>query len=302
MVRGVGLYSRERVAFWMVTLLDGGKERIHIDVELGFISACCPLRLSQFCLESYLGDGNTSTMATTLFIRKDDAFTGRTGFDAKLIGIHPGEERSAGKFASLSRKISLKDDFEWREVQNLQAVFCLADIWENFPVEGLKFISAETQAGDEDQRVDILYLRNDGGLYPCELKLGGQSRDTHGQLIRYIADLSYQNVNRQWIIDQRIAHLRRKGNNSEREHQQEEEALTKYFEDHHIDDRHVRVLRNSGIIVDEIFKPQMLKAVRYLNEFCGFSIRLLRLDTYVAENWQSGLSQYLARIDLIEVQ
>ena len=219
-----------------------------------------------------------------------------------MFSIQPGGQRSAGEFAVLTKKISLKEDFGWREVQNLQTVFCLADIWENFPVEGLKFISAETQAGDEEQRVDILYLREDGGLYPCELKLGGQSRDTHGQLIRYIADLSYQNVDRRWIIDQRIAHLKRRGNNNEHEHQQEENSLINYFDAHHINDRHVRLLRNSGIIVDESFKPQMLKAVRYLNEFCGFSIRLLRLDTYVADNWQSGLSQYLARIDLIEVQ
>lgn len=241
-------------------------------------------------------------MAKSLYIRKDDELSGRSGFDAKFIGITPGTMRLASAYAELTRKISLKTDFEWREVQNLQKVFCLADIWKDFPAEGLKFISAETKGGDEDQRVDVLYLRDDGGLYPCELKLGGSSLDTHGQLIRYIADLSYQQVDRQWIVDQRIAYLKRKGVQDRREHESEARELTEYLDEMKIDNRHVRLIRNAGIIVDEQFKPQMLKAVRYLNEFCGFSIRLLRMDAFVAENWECGLSKYLARIDLVEVQ
>lgn len=241
-------------------------------------------------------------MAKSLFIRKDDELSGSSGFNAKFIGIKPSGKGSANEFASLSRKISLKADFGWREVQNLQKVFCLADIWKDFPAEGLKFISAETKGGDEDQRVDVLYLRDDGGLYPCELKLGGESFDTHGQLIRYIADLSYQQVDRQWIIDQRIAYLKRVGVVDECEHRIEELSLRTYFEDLKIEDRHVRLIRNAGIIVDESFKPQMLKAVRYLNEFCGFSIRLLRLDTFVSESWEPEQIMYLARIDLVEIQ
>ena len=75
-----------------------------------------------------------------------------------------------------------------------------------------------------------------------------------------------------------------------------------YFEQNGIDDRHVRLIKNSGIIVDEGFKPQMLKAVRFLNEMCGFSIRLLRLDTYVSETWSLDSDDYLMRIDIVEVQ
>lgn len=241
-------------------------------------------------------------MAKSLFILKDDALSGSSGFGAKFIGIKPDGKGSANDFAALTKKISLKTDFGWREVQNLQRVFCGADIWRNFPAEGLKFICAETKDGDEDQRVDVLYLRDDGGLYPCELKLGGESLDTHGQLIRYIADLSYQQVDRQWIVDQRIAYQKRTGINDEREHRIEEASLIRYFADLKIDDRHVRLIRNAGIIVDESFKPQMLKAVRYLNEHCGFSIRLLRLDTFVSETWEPGHAMYLARIDLVEIQ
>ena len=37
------------------------------------------------------------------------------------------------------------------------------------------------------------YLRQDGAIIPCELKIGGNSKDSHGQLIRYIAALHYRN-------------------------------------------------------------------------------------------------------------
>lgn len=241
-------------------------------------------------------------MPSTLYFLKDDELAGATGFSAKFFGIKPDGKGTANEYAALTRSIGLREDFEWREVQHLQKIFSQADIWTNFPAEGLKFICAETKGGDEDQRIDILYLRDDGGLYPCELKLGGDSKDTHGQLIRYIADLHYQKIDREWIITQRLAHLRRKGVTDERDHLIELSEWEAYFEKNKIEDKHVHLIRNSGIIVDEDFKPQLLKAVRYLNEFCGFSIRLLRLDTFVAPDWIAGAAKYLARIDLIEVQ
>jgi hypothetical protein len=126
--------------------------------------------------------------------------------------------------------------------------------------------------------------------------------DTHGQLIRYISDLHYQRIDRSWIINQRIDYLKRKDIQDERLHLIERAQFEEYFAINRIEDKHVHLLRNSGIIVDEAFKPQMLKAVRYLNEHCGFSIRLLRLDTYVAPEWVAGSAHYLARVDLIEVQ
>ena len=241
-------------------------------------------------------------MATTLYFLKDDALSGETGFAAKFYGIKPDGKATPNEYAALTRKIGLKDDFGWKEVQNLQKVFSGADIWDDFPAEGLKFVTAETKGGDEEQRIDLLYLRNDGGLYPCELKLGGQSLDTHGQLIRYISDLHYQKIDRSWIINQRIEYLKRKGVQDEREHRIERTQFEEFFATNGIEDKHVHLLRNSGIIVDEAFKPQMLKAVRHLNEHCGFSIRLLRLDTYVAPNWVAGSPRYIARVDLIEVQ
>lgn len=240
-------------------------------------------------------------MGRSLFIIKDDEYTGQSGFAAKSIGIQPGPGL-ANNYASLNHKISLRDDFGWKEVQNLQRVFCCAEIWSDFPVEGLKFISAEIKCGDEDQRVDLLYLRNDGGIYPCELKLGGTSHDTHGQLIRYISDLNYQQIDTKWIVRQRNSYIKRTKPKESRFISRDNRELKEYLRNFNINDRHIRLIRNAGIIVDEDFSPQMLKAVRYLNEFCGFSIRLLRMDTFVAKDWEPRSTFYYARIDLVEIQ
>ena len=241
-------------------------------------------------------------MPKTLYFLKDDELSGQTGFSAKFFGIRPDGKGTYDEYYALRRQISLKTDLAWREVQNLQRIFRGSEIWQNFPVEGLKFVFAELQAGDEDQRIDLLYLRDDGGLYPCELKLGGTSLDTHGQLIRYLADLHYQAINTDWLVAKRLAYLTNKGTTDEREHKTEERELREFLSDRNITDRHLHVIRNSGIIVDEDFKPQMLKAVRYLNEFCGFSIRLLRLAAYVAEDWSVAQTRYLMRLDVEELQ
>jgi hypothetical protein len=196
----------------------------------------------------------------------------------------------------------LKADLNWAEVKDLQQMFSGAGIWDNFPVQGLRFICAELKAGDEDQRIDLLYLRNDGGLYPCELKIGGESKDSHGQLIRYIADLSYQVIDAEWLKTKIVEYLLRKKVVREQDHLIEKQSLEEYLTNNHITDRHLRLINNAGLIIDENFPPQMLQAVRYLNEHCGFSIRLLQIEAFVAEDWKPELPFYLVRIELTEIQ
>lgn len=241
-------------------------------------------------------------MAKHLFLLKDQALATATGGSPYFFGVKPGGKGSYQDYFLLNRKISLKSDLEWGEVEHLQKVFRGADIWNNFPAEGLKFIFAELKAGYEDQRVDLLYLRDDGGLYPCELKIGGSSLDSHGQLIRYIADLHYQTINIQWLLDARLRYLKNEGKTDARVHDIETQKLRDFLMERNIKERHIHLLRNSGIIVDEGFKSQTLNAVRYLNEYCGFSIRLLRLDAFAASDWDINQAEFRVRIDVVEVQ
>jgi hypothetical protein len=239
-------------------------------------------------------------VAKHLYLLKDDNLA--SNGSPYFFGVRPPGNETYQAYFALDRKISLKSDLEWGEVSHLQEVLRGAEIWTNFPAEGLKLISAEIKAGDEDQRVDILYLRDDGGLYPCEIKIGGESLDVHGQLIRYMADLHYQMINTQWLVDARIKLLRNRGITDSRAHDIEESHLREFLTNKKIGDRHIHLLRNAGIIVDEAFRPQVLKAIRYLNEQCGFSIRMLRLDAFAAADWELKQSEFRVRIDVVEVQ
>lgn len=238
-------------------------------------------------------------MAKHLYLRKDTTLGESTGGNLYFFGINPTGSESHDDFFALNRRISLKNDLKWGEVAHLQQLFRGAGIWDNFPSEGLKFICAESKLGDEDQRIDLLYLRDDGGLYPCELKIGGYALDVHGQLIRYIADLCYQPIDTQWIINARIRYLDMQ---DERDITVATKELNDFFSERGITDQHVHLIKNAGIIVDEEFKSQAITAVRYLNEQCGFSIRLLRLDAFAAEDWSLEQPEFRVRIDIVEVQ
>jgi len=203
-------------------------------------------------------------------------------------------------YACLKRCIKLKKDLGWKEPKQLISIFRRGNIWQDFPAKGYTLVGADFKLGDENQRVDILYIRNDGGLLPCELKIGGESRDTHGQLIRYIADLHFQEVNLTWVKEYHQKFLS-KISDQFAEHVQHY-TFDKFITENGIEDRFVRVLPKSGVIMDEDFKPQLLKAVRYLNEYCGFSIRLIQIETFIADDWNKEMKEYIFRIDFTDVQ
>ena len=195
-----------------------------------------------------------------------------------------------------------KTDLGWKEDKQLISIFRRGNIWQDFPAKGYTLVGADFKLGDENQRVDILYIRNDGGLLPCELKIGGRSLDTHGQLIRYIADLHFQEeeVNLAWVQKYHQNFLDTISNSATKHIQ--DDTFEKFITDNSIEDRFVRVLPRSGVIMDECFKSQLRNAVRYLNEYCGFAIRLIQIETFVADDWSSEKEKYLFRIDFTDVQ
>ncbi|NUO10007.1 MAG: hypothetical protein HUU08_15265 [Candidatus Brocadia sp.] len=202
----------------------------------------------------------------------------------------------------MNRRINLKKDLKWNEdrnPQNFQHFLRKADMWNDFPVIGLTLVGAEIKKSRNDQRIDLLYLRQDGALIPCELKLGGNSKDYHGQLIRYIADIHYQNpfdllkdsrnkfVN--WLDDPIAQRIHTKKFND-------------FMLDNRIDEKHIRILPKSGILMDEEFQPYLFKAVRYLNEVCGLSIKMIQIKAYVEESWSQDDISYLFRVNFEKIK
>ena len=218
-----------------------------------------------------------------------------------MFGIQPPRsDKDWAAYGRMKRRMGLKADLCWGEAQ-LKHLFRMSNIWSDFPAKGYTIVGVEFKLGDEEQRVDILYIRNDGGLLPCELKIGGTSLDTHGQLIRYVADLSFQDVNLDWVKNYHKEKFLNTFANDATQSMQGEKFYD-FLKTNNIKDKSVRILPKAGVIMDENFKPQFLKAVRYLNDYCGFSIRLIQIEAFVADDWHNKMEEYLFRIDFTDVQ
>ena len=218
-----------------------------------------------------------------------------------LFGLQPSALCEKDEdFIQMKRRIGLKKDLGWQENEELRQVIRKGDIWSNFPTKNHTLVGVEFTPGGEKQRIDILYLRDDGGLLPCELKIGGKSLDTHGQLIRYIADLSCQDLDFDWVRKANEKFLNRFGNFGDRLFWQD--PFNRFLDTNDIKNKKIHILPKSGIIMDEDFKPQLLNAVQYLNKCCGFSIRLIQVETFVTCDWNSNMEEYRFRMDFTDVQ
>lgn len=219
-------------------------------------------------------------------------------------GVGPFTEisrESTSTHQQLERQIEFSE-LGWTETGHVQPLLRAAAEWEDFPAIGYKLVRSEFKAGDENQRLDLLYIRNDGALLPCELKIGGKERDTVGQLLRYIADLYFQKIDIQWIQKQHDQLVDILGY-SESVNVRIREGFRQFLSTHQIKDHHVRFLPRAGLIIDESFPPQLQKAIRYLNEYCGFTIRTLQMKTFVDNDCciHPHLGNYLFRIDFIPI-
>jgi hypothetical protein len=241
-------------------------------------------------------------MPKSLYFQKQRIKVGTTAGAARdEIFTTYGVQARVPQHKEIRKRISLRNDLEWREVQDLQELMKEADFWESFPEPGLRLVTAEVKAGDEPQRIDLLYLRDDGGIIPCELKVGGTDLDTHGQLLRYMADLSNQAVSREWVITQRRHYLARKNKDRADAAQNIRSELMQFEARIGAISNDAFRLLDIGIIVDEGFPQAMISAVAFLNRRSELSLRLIRLDTYVADDWTLDTEEYVMRIDLNEI-
>ncbi len=147
--------------------------------------------------------------------------------------------------------------------------------------------------------MDLIYLRNDGGIIPCEIKITGKSFDTHGQLIRYIADLSEKQPDYEWLI-------KTHGKFNKKYHDKStikinEIALKRFLKNQSILQKDIKFVNKTGIIIDVDFKPQVLQAVKYLNNTCDWSIRLIQIITYTEQNTKPTDKEIFARIDFVDI-
>ena len=235
----------------------------------------------------------------TLFFHHDQALIDAGGVGGEGFGTTPIGPDLYEEYANYTKRISLKNDLGWQELSHLQQIFKNANIWEDFPATNFTLVCSEKKVGDENQRIDLLYLRDDGALLPCELKIGGGHIDVHGQLIRYLSDLYYQEIDYEWIRFKFEQFLNTVQNGATQ--MLHESRFETFCTDNRIDSQHVRVLPRTGLLIDENYHPATLKAIRYLNDYCSFFLRLIELKAFVADEWETGMPEYYMRLDLVEV-
>jgi hypothetical protein len=212
-------------------------------------------------------------------------------------GIKPKSNTELLEFDKLQTPISLKSDLGWRENSDLQNLLRKSDIWSDFPEVGLTLVDAEFGRGRR-QRLDVLYLRDDGGLLPCELKIGSKLTDSHGQLIRYMAGLASEQLDVNWLRKRQKHFLRAiKDSAAKSLHK---EKLDNFISFHKIDK--VYLLPKTGILIQENFHSEIMRAVRYLNEDCGFCIRTVEIKPFVADDWNSTMGEFIMRLDFVAIQ
>jgi hypothetical protein len=214
-------------------------------------------------------------------------------------GIKPIGSTKSAEYTNMRRIISLKTDLGWKEKNHLQNILAKCDIWADFLYKDLILVSSESYPGKEIQRLDLLYLDSKGNLIPCELKIGEESLDTHGQIIRYIAALDKNKINRNDLDNKYENYLSKINDTSVKM-----ELKTKYdgfCGKHFKRNKYFTVKEKIGLIIDEEFKPQLIDAVKYLNRKCGFKISLIKITAYTTKNWSKGNGSFDLKIILKKV-
>lgn len=214
-------------------------------------------------------------------------------------GIGPFTAEHHQLDAGPTKTIGLRKDLGWKEVSHLQRVLRAADMWDGFPERDLTLVSAEVRLERGAHRLDLLYLRRDGGLLPCELKIGGRSRETHRQLLRYTAKLEAEPIDLDWVRRQRRSFLDRvRDDGAETLH---EERFEQFLIECRITDVSLHVVRNTGIIIDERAPGTLRAAVRSLNRDRAFAIRLIEMRCLVDTDWRPDAPEFSFVLDFVEI-
>jgi len=217
--------------------------------------------------------------------------------DSSSFGARPYDAKYQAKYDAMQRIVSLTHDVGWDEAK-LQMVLRRSGIFEGFPLPDAALVRAEFKPGAIDQRIDLLLLSTSGELVASELKIHGDYPDSHGQLLRYVADLTYNS----WDLDRvRKAHAAYLGTITD---SVASDLTSRQFDDfvetHSIPTSGPLPVRPGGVIIDVDFKAGTLAAVRYLNQR-GFKIDLLRVRARVANDWSATSDDRWMRLDFEDV-
>ncbi len=236
-------------------------------------------------------------ISSLYFIRDTTGVEASGSPNVDAFATQPYDPAYAQRYAALDRRIGLKADLNWDEARIFNGVISKADFWGEVPLPGHRLVRAEFKAGAEAQRIDLLYLRSDGCLVPCELKIAGNAVDSHGQLLRYTADLHYNPWTLRRVVDQRGLY--------ENGHFVASFGpdIWEWMHVNDLDDLSATApVVRGGILIDEEFPSSLRTTVRYLNDTTDLSIRLVEARAHTEAAWTPESPELWMRLDFVDVE
>ena len=217
-----------------------------------------------------------------------------TPHDRFNFGVKPHDAKYQAKYDAMTRIVSLEQDVGWNEAK-LQVILRRSGIFDGFPLPDATLVRAEFKPGGIDQRIDLLFLTSGSELVACELKIRGDYPDSHGQLLRYVADLSFD----PWDLARvRSAHALYLGTiKNDLVSNLTRDRFNEFIEKHRIPASGPLPVRAGGVIIDVAFKDATRAAVRYLNRQHGFRIDLIQLRARVPDDWSATSDDRWMRLD-----
>lgn len=203
-------------------------------------------------------------------------------------------------YDSLSRVLSLRDDLKWHERYHLQNILAKAGIWDDF-FTGYQLVAAEVHLEEFNQRCDLLYIDKRGGLFVCELKVGGRDKDAIGQVLRDIGELEITTIDMEWIT-KKAAKFRNIDPLDGIAFRLDRHCgkLHHFMKDNKIQEFHV--ITNTALIIEEAPDLRMLLGVQAANRggnnFRVCNIQMKGLDDWVINDPVQYLRMDISNIDV----
>lgn len=201
-----------------------------------------------------------------------------------------------------SNRFCPKKVLGWNEKYFLHKIVLRSGIWGSLFGPNIEAISiAQEMATANGQSVDFLFLKQDGSLLPCEVKIAGSKPDSHGQLIRYMAAISNNIPTGDELPRMVLNHLTRIKDVGAMEHLLG--IINKFLSKHSLHDKAITYDGRSGILLDTKFRPETLDSIDLLNAN-GFNIQAYEMACHCVKEADltpppdSEFSKAVFRMDL----
>jgi len=172
----------------------------------------------------------------------------------------------------MSRRFCPKALLGWDEIHFINQIIRRSGFWG--PFFGGPGIALARETKTDLSRIDFIFIHPDGLVVPCEVKVAGSSRDVHGQLLRYLAELSFSEISPDYVLTMARDFIGSFTDGASRG--LHGRTIAEFLDEHGTLGKEIRCDGKTGVILDTEYDPSTLLSVDLLNR-SGFSISAFEL-------------------------